>query len=1147
MRRGSGGDALGCALGRSDGRGRATLRCSRCGHENPPDSRFCEECGAGIQATCLRCEAPLSASAKFCSRCGASRDSGARAPAPERSPRDYTPRHLAERILTSRSALEGERKQVTVLFADVTSSMEISEHLDPETWHGIMDRFFAILTDGVHRFEGTVNQYTGDGIMALFGAPIAHEDHAQRACYATLELRDRIARYGREVKREHGLGFAARMGLHSGEVVVGKIGDDLRMDYTAQGHTTGLAARMQELASPDTIYLSADLAGRVSGYFELEDLGAFAVKGVAGKTGVFQLRGLGPQRTRFDVSRSRGLSRFVGRADEMRVLETALTRAREGRGQAAGVVAEAGAGKSRLCFEFLERCRGRGLTVLEGHAVAHGRNIPFLPILQIVRAYFGVGEGDDDRVAREKIAGRLLLLDEQYRESLPLIFEFAGVADPEHPAPRMDPEAKQRRLFGLLRRLLEGPVTQGPTLTLIEDLQWLDGGSEAWLAYWVEVIAGTPNLLLVNFRPEYHADWMHKSWYQQLPLLPLGPEAVRELLDDLLGGDASLEGLAEAIHRRTGGNPFFTEEVVRTLVESGQLEGARGSYRLVHPVERLEVPDTVTSLLAARIDRLAEREKRVLQSAAVIGKRFSEPILQAVAELPAPELAEALAGLKGAEFVYEESLYPVAEYAFKHPLTQEVALHSQLRERRRRVHAGVARAIEAAYGDRLDEASGLLAHHWEEASEPLPAARWHRRAAEWAGLSDPAQAYRHWQRVLALVRELPESRRESTEMARLGAVAGAQVLNLAWRMGLGGDESEAVFRDGVAMAEHSGDRRLQALIRAACAIRLGLNEGDLDRYLRFGREASRLAEQTDDLPLQLEIRSIVMYATGFSGQLAESLAMADDLIAAYERDPASERGALLANPRHTALFWRAYLLTTMGRLDESERETQRAVTLARQRSDDELLVWSLSVAQELAALRGEVERVLDCARQAVAAAERCGSQGLVSYAYDFLGRAHCYREEWEAAIPALERAGAIARETGTNIIMAPAGRSHLAAAYLAVGDRDRALAVAREAVASPGSAMNRITAAIGLARVLLAGDGERDRDEAREILDGALDAIAASGYALEEPHARVERARWAEQAGDAPGRERELREAHRLWTKMGATAHAERVARALAR
>jgi tetratricopeptide (TPR) repeat protein len=366
-------------------------------------------------------------------------------------------------------------------------------------------------------------------------------------------------------------------------------------------------------------------------------------------------------------------------------------------------------------------------------------------------------------------------------------------------------------------------------------------------------------------------------------------------------------------------------------------------------------------------------------------------------------------------------------------------------------------------------------------------------------------------------------------------------------MGLGDEESEAVFRDGVAMAERSGEPKLQALVHAAWAIRLGLNKGDLEGYLGFGQEALRLAEQIDDVPLQLEVRSIVMYATGFSGRLAESLALADDLIAAYERNPTAGGGALLANPHHTALWWRAYLLACTARLEESERETQRAVALAHKQGDDELLVWSLSVAVDLAYLRGDLEHVRDFAHQAVEAAERCGSQALVSYAYHFLGLAHCVRGEWEAAVPALERAGAIARETGTNIIMMPTGMSRLAEAHLALGDRDRALAVARESLAIPGSSMGRISAAIGLARVLLAGVDESDRDEARELLSAALDAIAESGFVAEEPFARAELARLAERAGDAAARERELREAQRLWSDMGATGHAERVARELAR
>jgi class 3 adenylate cyclase len=428
------------------------MQCPKCQTENLADSSYREECGAPLEAACPACGAGNRPAAKFCRKCRAPLGATPVA-APE--PRAYTPKHLADKILTSRAALEGERKQVTVLFADVKGSMELAERVDPEEWHRLLDRFFQILTEGVHRFEGTVNQYTGDGVMALFGAPIAHEDHAQRACYTALHAMGALRSWTREVKREHGIEFSVRMGLNSGDVVVGRIGDDLRMDYTAQGHTVGLAARMEGLAEPGKPYLTRATAERVRGYFELEDLGAFNVKGATDPVSVFELVGVGALRTRFDVSRSRGLTRFVGRDADMQVLESALASAKLGRGRAVGIVADAGVGKSRLCFELVERCRAGGLTVLQGSGVPHGKNIPLLPILDIFRAYFAVDERDEPRRAREKIAGRLLLADESFRDVLPLVFDFFGVPDPARPAPPMDAEARQRRLVAVVRRLIE--------------------------------------------------------------------------------------------------------------------------------------------------------------------------------------------------------------------------------------------------------------------------------------------------------------------------------------------------------------------------------------------------------------------------------------------------------------------------------------------------------------------------------------------------------------------------------------------------------------------------------------------------------------------------------------------------------------------
>jgi class 3 adenylate cyclase len=654
---------------------------------------------------------------------------------PTHDPRSYTPKHLADKILQSKSALEGERKQVTVLFADVKGSMELAEQLDPEEWHTILDRFFAILTDGVHRFEGTVNQYTGDGIMALFGAPIAHEDHAQRACYAALHLRDRLRQYADELRLDPGVSFSFRLGLNSGEVIVGKIGDDLRMDYTAQGHTVGLAQRMEQLAPPDGIALSQHTQKPVDGFFALRSLGPVQVKGAREPIGVFVLEGVGSHRTRLDTSRTRGLSRFVGRSDEMEALESALARALEGTGRVAAAVGEAGVGKSRLCAEFIERCRARGLVVYEAHCPAHGKTIPYLPLLELLRNLFGITEQDGPREARQKIAGELALLDDGFADDRALVLDFLGVTDPKTPALQLEPAVRQRRLFTFLRRLIQLRTEAEPIVLLIDDLHWIDPGSDLFVAQIVEAVSATRTLLLVNFRPEYEAAWTRKSWVLQLPMAPLGAAALAELVRDWVGSSPSVAALPALVGARSGGNPFFAEEIVLSLLDTGRLVGRRGAYELVTALDAIEVPATVQSLLAARIDRLGDREKQLLYTAAVIGKEFPRPLLEAVIEMQGDDLDAALTALLAAELVHERAIYPVAEYAFKHPLTHEVALGAQLTTSRRTRHAAVAEAIATAAAGRLDEHAGLLAHHWTEAGEALRAATWHVRAAGWVRLT----------------------------------------------------------------------------------------------------------------------------------------------------------------------------------------------------------------------------------------------------------------------------------------------------------------------------------------------------------------------------------------------------------------------------
>ncbi len=1127
------------------------MKCTHCGHSNPERARFCLECGTPVTLACTSCGAVLPSGAKFCLECG-SAVSGDRPQtqtriqstgSPDRTTRSYTPKHLADKILQSRSALEGERKQVTVLFADVKGSMGLAEQLDPEAWHRILERFFAILTEGVHRFEGTVNQYTGDGIMALFGAPIAHEDHAQRACYAALHLRGELARYATEVMREHGVGFSTRIGINSGDVVVGSIGDDLRMDYTAQGHTVGLAQRMEALALPDSCCVTAATVALASGYFAFEDLGEFRVKGVAEPVRVHRLTGVGLARTRFDVSRARGLSRFVGRAADIRVLEDALGQTSAGNGQVVGVVADAGTGKSRLCFEFLEDCRARGMRVFEARAVAHGRNIPLLPILELFRAYFGITSEDDDRSAREKIAGRMVLLDLAFADALPLLFDFLGVADPQRPAPRLDPEVRQRQLLAVMRQVNQNVSEAHPTVTMIEDLHWLDAASGEFIAQMVDARAGSRNLLLLNFRPEYHADWMQKSWYRQIPLTPLGREAIGELLTDLLGRDATIAALTDPIHTRTGGNPFFTEEIVQTLIESRSLEGTRGAYRLVTPVERLAVPATVQAVLAARIDRLPEREKRLLQVASVIGKDFPEPLLAAVADLPAEEMKASLAALRRAEFIHEQAIYPIVEYAFKHPLTQEVALGSQLRERRRHVHAGVARAIEQQDTEQLDERAATLAHHWEEAGEALAAARWHRRAAEWIRSTDLAAANHHWGRVRTLLRGLTDDRAD----AELGITACMQLLNTSWRVGTGLDEAGAILEEGHRFARSIADR-ISALHLSMMYAHAVCGAGDLATYLELASQNERTALEVGDESALALARMWVVDALSFAARFPETLRKAEEVLASTPRHVPAAHKALGIHPNPVVVFWRGYCLYWMGRMEDG----LNALAIARSVSEDdgtpELGVYAISYMTEARHLIHDVDGTLANARQVEQISRRLGEPAAFAalaqlahgYAHLAAGR---LADAIEAARASLHLHGL------ANKPVAGVSASLLAEALLRTGDLAAAQAAAEQAIALCQRSLRGQYEAQAhgvLARVILRRDGPAARVAVETALASAAQLIECTGAKTLAPSLCEWRAELAAVLGDDAERVRLLQHARNLFDEIGAPLQAERLARLLA-
>jgi len=770
-------------------------------------------------------------------------------PAPARAPLTYTPSYLAEKILTSRSALEGERKQVTVLFADVKGSMALLADRDPEEARQLLDPVLERMMAAVHRYEGTVNQVMGDGIMALFGAPLAHEDHAVRACYAALAMQEAMRHYSPEVRRTHGVEVQIRVGLNSGEVVVRAIGNDLHMDYSAIGETTHLAARMEQLALPGTIRLTAATLRLVEGLIQVTALGPVPVKGLTAPVEVFDVVGASALRRRLQAAAARGLTPFVGRQTELDVVQRALAQAAAGQGQVVALVGEAGVGKSRLVYESIHSHRTQGWRVLESASVSYGTATPYFPVIELLKRYAHVEQHDDTRTVRAKVTGQVLILDTALQDTIPALLSLLDALPEDHPLRTLDPPQRRQRTLDGLKRVLLRETQEQPLLLVCEDLHWIDTETQALLDSLVESLPAARLLLLVNYRPEYQHGWGSKTFYMQLRLDPLPPASAEELLQALLGEDASLPPLTQRLIARTQGNPFFLEESVRTLVETEVLAGARGAYRLVQPVSSLQVPATVQAILAARIDRLPAEDKRLLQTAAVVGTEVSLALLQAIADVTEEGLHHGLARLQAAEFLYEVSLFPERAYTFKHALTHEVAYGSVLQERRRGLHARLVETLAALSPDRLAEQVDLLAHHAVRGEVWDKALLYCRQAGTRAvARSAHREAVGYFEQALVALQHLPERRDTQEQASDLRDALYTPLFMLGEHR-----QSLVHLREAETLATALGDQgRLGHFSVRMSNTLLGM--GDNAGALASAQRAFALATPLGDLPICARIR-----------------------------------------------------------------------------------------------------------------------------------------------------------------------------------------------------------------------------------------------------------------------------------------------------
>jgi class 3 adenylate cyclase/tetratricopeptide (TPR) repeat protein len=1019
------------------------MTCPQCQQDNPTHARFCLGCGSRLALACGACGVELPVDARFCLQCGHAVATGTVAPVRSPTPATYTPRHLAERILGSRAALEGERKRVTVLFADLKGSMELLADRDPEEARRILDPVLERMMEAVHRYEGTVNQVMGDGIMALFGAPLAHEEHAVRACYAALRMQEAVKRYSEAIRRVHGIEVQIRVGLNSGEVVVRSIGSDLHMDYTAVGQTTHLAARMEQLATPGTIRLTADTLRLAEGYVEVRALGPVPIKGLGVPVEVYEATGAGAVRSRLQVSTARGLTRFVGRDAELDQLRRALEQARGGRGQLVATVGEPGVGKSRLFHEFTHSHRVQDWLILESGSVSYGKATSYLPVIGLLQAYFKVHDREAHREVREKVTGKLLTLDRALEPTLSPLLALLDVpvGDPVWEA--LDPPQRRQRTLDAVRRLLLRESQVQPLLLIVEDLHWIDSETQAFLERLVESLPTARLLLLVNYRPEYQHGWGGKTYYTQLRLDALAQESASELLGALLGADASVKPLGPVLIARTGGNPLFLEESVRTLAETRALTGERGAYRLARPLDAIEVPVTVQAILASRIDRLAPADKQLLQTASVVGKDVPLVLLLAIAEVAEGDVRGGLARLQAAEFLYETRLFPEAEYTFKHALTHEVAYGSLLHERRRALHARVVGALETLYGDRHVEQLESLAYHAFRGEQWEKVVRYASLAADEASAhSAHRQVIELYQQAIQALGHEPETRTRSlVELELRHGLRNAQ-LAVGDLAAIPGN-----LRRALTLAEELGDEDWRSRMTSALAHYQWLRR-DIPEALRLGHEALELGEHAGDATLVGLARSILARVHFSCGEYRVAAELLERSVEVAAREPQRGRHALAAIPAVVDQRWLAQALAELGDGETALAVAREALALAEAHDHPYSLV---NVLGGLGFALIRAGRFSD----AVGPLERASEASRVFGFRDFVGSI--------AALLALAYAGAGRRTEARALLDAAKGvadqtvfvAARLAEGLLAAGDVAEARTYTEAALALSGSQMAR--------------------------------------------------------------------------------------------
>ena len=782
------------------------MKCPKCQFENPEGMKFCGGCGAKLEKTCPKCNSSNPPGFKFCGECGHNLTIPTEPTSKDLSFDEkidkiqrYLPKGLTEKILGQRDKIEGERKQVTVMFCDMEGFTPLVEGLGPEEAYSIMDQVYEILIHKVHDYEGTVNEMTGDGIMALFGAPIALEDAPQRAIRSAYAIHREMARFSDKLNQEReGIPpLKMRVGIHTGPVVVGTLGNDLRVEFKAVGDTVNLASRVEGLAKSGTTYVTGETFKLTEGLFRFEALGEQKIKGKEVLINVYRVIAPSTRRTRFDVSAERGLAPFVGRDRELELLLDGFERVKEGRGQAFSIMAEAGIGKSRLLYEFRKAVANEDVTFLEGKCLSYSKSVAYHPVIDVLKSNFDVREEDSDSEIREKVQRGLKILGADEASKLPYLLELFSVKDSGMDKIPMSPEEKKARITEVVKGITVGGSEIRPLIMAIEDLHWVDKSSEEYLKSLLDGISGARIFLIFTYRPEFVHTWGGRSFHSQLTLNRLSNRESLTMMANLLDTEDINRDLETLILEKTEGVPFFIEEFVKSLKDLQVIEKKGNTCGIAKDIDTVIIPSTIQDVIMARVDILPEETKGVLQAGSVVGREFSHELIQIITGLQEQELLTHLSVLKDSELVYERGIYPQSTYIFKHAFTQAVAYETLLLKRRKVLHGLVGKAIEELYQERIEEHVDLLYHHFYFAENWPKAVVYGRQAANRAyRLSQFHQAVTLLEQAQTCLLRLPEDRpRQETLIAlRLEMSFPLQTLGALDRALQNCQEAESIAR-----------------------------------------------------------------------------------------------------------------------------------------------------------------------------------------------------------------------------------------------------------------------------------------------------------------------------------------------------------------